>query len=129
MLLDEGLHVGLLDGLLHDGEGRDHLDVGQGHVARSGRRRDLGVLELRGEAVHVRKGQTRGLKGLEGQGGGDGLRSAARTDGVLAFISGVVFFGANAPENFNAVTWSLWYNFTYIAAEGAITVAVLCVHL
>ena len=84
MLLDEGLHVGLLDGLLHDGEGRDHLDVGQGHVARSGRRRDLGVLEFRGEAVHVRKGQSRGLKGLEGQGGGDGLRSAARADGVLA---------------------------------------------
>lgn len=46
---------------------------------------------------------------------------------ICAFISGVVFFGANAPEKFNAVTWSLWYNFTYIAAEGAITVAVLCV--
>ncbi len=44
---------------------------------------------------------------------------------ICAFISGVVFFGAYAPEGFNAVTWSLWYNLTYIVAEGAITVVLI----
>ncbi len=46
---------------------------------------------------------------------------------VCAVLSGVIFFGEYAPEGFNAFTWSIWYNFTYIAVEGAISVALLCV--
>lgn len=44
---------------------------------------------------------------------------------VAAVISGVVFFGAYAPEKFSPLTWSLWYNITYIAAEGIITLIVI----
>lgn len=44
---------------------------------------------------------------------------------ICAVLSGVIFFGEYAPEGFNAWTWSLWYNLTYLAAEGAITVLVL----
>lgn len=44
---------------------------------------------------------------------------------VCAVISGIVFFGAYAPEGFNAVTWSLFYNFTYLAAEGALTMIII----
>jgi thiamine transporter len=46
---------------------------------------------------------------------------------ICAVASGVIFFGAYAPKQFNALTWSLWYNLTYIVAEGAITVIVLCI--
>lgn len=46
---------------------------------------------------------------------------------VCAVASGVIFFRAYVPKNFNAWTWSLWYNFTYIAAEGVMTVIVLCI--
>ena len=44
---------------------------------------------------------------------------------VCAVLSGVIFFGAYAPEGFNAWTWSLWYNLTYLAVEGVITVVLL----
>lgn len=44
---------------------------------------------------------------------------------ACAVISGIVFFGAYAPEGFNAVTWSLFYNFTYLAAEGALTIIII----
>ncbi|MBQ6389343.1 MAG: energy-coupled thiamine transporter ThiT [Mogibacterium sp.] len=44
---------------------------------------------------------------------------------ICAVLSGIIFFGEYAPENFNAVTWSLWYNFTYLAVEGAITLVVI----
>lgn len=44
---------------------------------------------------------------------------------VCAVVSGIVFFGAYAPEGFNAITWSLFYNFTYLAAEGALTVIII----
>ncbi len=44
---------------------------------------------------------------------------------VCAVISGVVFFGEYAPENFNALTWSLWYNITYLAVEGVMTIIVI----
>ena len=40
-------------------------------------------------------------------------------------LSGIVFFGEYAAEGFNAVTWSLYYNGCYIAAEAALTVFVL----
>lgn len=48
---------------------------------------------------------------------------------ICAVISGVVFFGSYAPEGFNALTWSLWYNITYIAAEGIITVIIINIPL
>ncbi len=44
---------------------------------------------------------------------------------ICAVLSGVIFFGSYAPEGFNAWTWSLWYNLTYLAAEGIITVIVI----
>ena len=30
-----------------------------------------------------------------------------------------------ARKGFHAVTWSIWYNFTYLAVEAAITVVVI----
>ena len=44
---------------------------------------------------------------------------------ICAVVSGVVFFGAYAPEGFSALTWSLWYNITYLAVEGVITVVII----
>jgi len=44
---------------------------------------------------------------------------------ICAVLSGVIFFGEYAPENFNALTWSLWYNITYLAAEGIMTIIVI----
>ena len=44
---------------------------------------------------------------------------------ICAGLSGVIFFGSYAPEGFNAWTWSLWYNLTYLAAEGLLTVLII----
>jgi thiamine transporter len=44
-----------------------------------------------------------------------------------AVLSGVIFFGQYAPEGFNAFTWSIYYNITYLGVEGTITVAVLLI--
>lgn len=44
---------------------------------------------------------------------------------LCAVISGIIFFGSYAPKGFNAVTWSLWYNITYIGVEAAITIVVI----
>ena len=44
-----------------------------------------------------------------------------------AVLSGIVFFGQYAPEGFNAVTWSLWYNLTYLGAEAVLTTLVLSI--
>ena len=44
---------------------------------------------------------------------------------ICAVLSGVIFFGAYAPDGFNAWTWSLWYNLTYLAAEGILTIIVI----
>ena len=44
---------------------------------------------------------------------------------ICAVLSGVIFFGEYAPEGFNAWTWSLWYNMTYLAAEGILTIIVI----
>lgn len=41
---------------------------------------------------------------------------------ICAVLSGIIFFGSYAPEGFNAVTWSLFYNMTYLGAEAAITI-------
>ncbi len=46
---------------------------------------------------------------------------------IVAVLSGVIFFSAYAPENFNGLTWSLWYNLTYLGVEAAMTIAVLLV--
>ena len=47
---------------------------------------------------------------------------------ICAVLSGVIFFGAYAPEGFNAWTWSLWYNLTYLAAEGILTIIVIFIY-
>ncbi|HZK88165.1 MAG TPA: energy-coupled thiamine transporter ThiT, partial [Anaerovoracaceae bacterium] len=44
-----------------------------------------------------------------------------------AVLSGIVFFGQYAPEGFNAVTWSIWYNLTYLGAEAVLTTLVLSI--
>lgn len=44
---------------------------------------------------------------------------------MCAVISGIIFFGSYAPKGFNAVTWSVWYNITYIGTEAAITVVII----
>lgn len=46
---------------------------------------------------------------------------------ICAVISGIVFFGAYAPEEFNPVTWSFFYNFTYLAAEGVLTLMIISI--
>ena len=44
---------------------------------------------------------------------------------ICAVLSGVIFFGEYAPEGFNAWTWSLWYNLTYLAVEGIISIIII----
>lgn len=46
---------------------------------------------------------------------------------ICAFLSGVIFFGAYAPEGFNSVTWSLVYNASYLLVEGVLTTILLLV--
>lgn len=46
---------------------------------------------------------------------------------ICTVLSGIVFFGQYAPEGFNAITWSLWYNVTYLGAEAILTTLVLLV--
>lgn len=46
---------------------------------------------------------------------------------ICAVLSGIIFFGEYAPEGFNAFTWSIYYNITYLGVEGALTLAVLCI--
>ena len=73
----------------------------------------FGALGLSGLAANQKNGLTRGyIIGIIGR-------------YICAVLSGVIFFGEYAPEGFNAWTWSLWYNLTYLAAEGAITLIVI----
>ena len=44
-----------------------------------------------------------------------------------AVLSGIVFFGQYAPDGFNAITWSLWYNLTYLGVEAILTAGVLTI--
>lgn len=44
---------------------------------------------------------------------------------ICHFLSGVVFFGAWAPEGFNAITWSAVYNGTFLGTEGLLTIILL----
>lgn len=46
---------------------------------------------------------------------------------LCSVLSGIIFFGQYAPEGFNAFTWSVYYNITYLGVEGVLTVAVLCI--
>jgi thiamine transporter len=46
---------------------------------------------------------------------------------LCAVLSGIVFFGQYAPEGFNAVTWSVYYNITYLGVEGVLTLVVLSI--
>jgi thiamine transporter len=46
---------------------------------------------------------------------------------AFAVLSGVVFFGTYAPEGFSGLTWSLWYNLTYLGVEAVLTVIVLMI--
>ena len=73
----------------------------------------FGALGLSGLAANQKNGLTKGyILGIIGR-------------YICAVLSGVIFFGEYAPEGFNAWTWSLWYNLTYLAAEGAITLIVI----
>ncbi|MDD2493652.1 MAG: energy-coupled thiamine transporter ThiT [Tissierellia bacterium] len=44
---------------------------------------------------------------------------------IVVVLSGIIFWGMYAAEGFNAVTWSLFYNMTYMLPEAIITVAIL----
>ena len=45
----------------------------------------------------------------------------------FAFLSGWIFFGMYAPEEFpNAVVYSLAYNGAYLGAEALITLIIIC---
>ncbi len=44
---------------------------------------------------------------------------------MLLYAIAIIFFGSYAPKGFHAVTWSVWYNITYIAVEAAITIVVI----
>ena len=44
---------------------------------------------------------------------------------ICFVVSGTIFFGEYAPPEFNALTWSLWYNLTCVAVEGAMTLLVI----
>lgn len=73
----------------------------------------FGALGLSGIVRNSRNGLTKGyIIGLVGR-------------YICAVLSGVIFFGAYAPEGFNAWTWSLWYNLTYLAVEGLITIVII----
>ena len=75
----------------------------------------FGAMGLSGIASNLKYGLTNGyIIGIVGR-------------YICAVLSGVIFFGEYAPEGFNAWTWSLWYNFTYLAAEGVITIIVISI--
>ena len=46
---------------------------------------------------------------------------------IFAVISGVVFFGAYAPEGTPAIVYSLGYNATYIVPEAIVTLIIISV--
>lgn len=46
---------------------------------------------------------------------------------VFAVFSGYVFFGSYAPEGWNPLLYSIWYNLSYIGTEGVITVLLLSI--
>ena len=46
---------------------------------------------------------------------------------LCAVLSGIIFFGQYAPEGFNAFTWSIYYNLTYLGIEGLLTIIILMI--
>ena len=46
---------------------------------------------------------------------------------VFSVLSGVIFFGMYAPEGMSPFVYSVTYNGSYLAAEAAITLILLCV--
>lgn len=46
---------------------------------------------------------------------------------LVLVISGIIFWGEYAAEGFNEVTWSFFYNMTYILPEAIATVAILMI--
>jgi len=44
---------------------------------------------------------------------------------IVVVLSGIIFWGIYAAEGFNAFTWSLFYNMTYMLPEAVITVVIL----
>ena len=44
---------------------------------------------------------------------------------ICFVISGTIFFEEYAPPEFNAFTWSLWYNLTCVAVEAVMTLVVI----
>jgi len=46
---------------------------------------------------------------------------------LVIVISGIIFWGMYAAEGFNAVTWSFFYNMTYMLPEAVTTVAILMI--
>lgn len=46
---------------------------------------------------------------------------------LFAVFSGYVFFGSYAPEGWNPLLYSIWYNLSYIGTEGVITVLLLSI--
>ena len=43
----------------------------------------------------------------------------------FSVMSGILFFASYTPENFNPISWSLFYNITYIGAEAVLTTIIL----
>ena len=46
---------------------------------------------------------------------------------LCAVLSGIIFFGEYAPENFNVFTWSIYYNMTYLGIEAVLTLIILMI--
>ena len=44
---------------------------------------------------------------------------------LVVVLSGIIFWGMYAAEGFNAVSWSFFYNMTYMLPEALATVAIL----
>lgn len=42
-------------------------------------------------------------------------------------LSGCIFFGQYAEKGFNSLTWSLFYNITYLGVEAVMTLFILCI--
>lgn len=46
---------------------------------------------------------------------------------LVVVLSGIIFWGMYAAEGFNAVSWSFFYNMTYILPEAIATVVILMI--
>lgn len=46
---------------------------------------------------------------------------------LVVVLSGIIFWGEYAAEGFNAVSWSFFYNMTYILPEAVATIAILMI--